>query len=173
MRPASENDAFALAETMIALGVAAFCLTALLGLLSVALAQEKESLDDTVLASITSQVVADLRRQNFSSLTGTSDVEPGQVPVKSDAPALLYFDTGGKRLLDENGIDMDRAGALAAGAVYQCTETMQGDANTLTAAKGGKRSIALLNIELKFEWPAQAPAPPNQRIIHAAIARYQ
>ena len=58
--PARETAAFSLVEVTLALGVAAFCLIAVLGLLPTGLKTQQASIQQTTANTICSQVVADL-----------------------------------------------------------------------------------------------------------------
>jgi type II secretory pathway pseudopilin PulG len=60
-RSPSETDAFSLVELTLAMGVAAFCLLAVLGLLPVALKTQQASVQQTTAGEILSEAAADLR----------------------------------------------------------------------------------------------------------------
>ena len=196
MRKLRNTAAFALVEVVLALAIAAFALTSIIALLSVAAGSSRASSDDTLVATMAMNVVDDLRRQSFvdntarnppgdmtpkhksgdpSVLPGTDDVAIGQTPPLV-TPASVYFDVSGVRLRYANGNDMTKIDALAAGAIYLCTETMQGDAATLSATgsdgSATTQAVNQVNITLTFAWPLQAVPPPNTKVLHASIARY-
>lgn len=80
--------AFSLAEVAIALGIIAFVLMALLGLLSVGLNAGKDSQLDTVQAALVHRLVSDLRTADFDTLTQTNllfDYAGG-----TNSPALYF-----------------------------------------------------------------------------------
>ncbi len=161
MKPPGKTSAFSLIEIALAMGIASFALTAMMGLLSVSLGSSKASTDDTVLATMANNVIGDLRRQSFDA--AKNYIQGANSPV-------AFFDVGGKRLRDETtGMDMDSSSALANGAIYKCTQAAQPDQKTL-AADG--TTANMLRTKLIFVWPASAAAPPNRRVVHASLARY-
>jgi type II secretory pathway pseudopilin PulG len=181
-----KTSAFTLVEVVLALGITAFALASILVLLSIGVGSSKGSTDDTVLATMANEVINDLRRQYFFTngvhpgpsppvltsgvLPGTTDVQPGLTPAPA-GPYSIFFDVSGLRL-QSNGSDS----ALSAAAVYQCLVTLQGDPATLSAVGSdgstSTQAVNLLNVTLRFTWPAQAANPANTRTIHATIARY-
>ena len=62
MKPPSRNAAFTLVEVVLALGVMAFCLVPLFGLLPVGLNSNQIALEQTAAAGVASSVAADLRQ---------------------------------------------------------------------------------------------------------------
>ena len=153
-----KSGGFSLAEVAIALGIVAFALTAIVGLLSATLKTTKSSMDDLLLSEMSSDLVNTLRKQDFTNI--------------SSNPANVFFDVSGKRI---NGVDaatgvisaMATATAISQGAVYVCTPTVVSD-TTMEA-----NSVPnLWRISLAFQWPAGAASSPNQKTIHADIARY-
>src|SRR6266498_1552328 len=60
-RSPPETDAFSLVEITLAIGVAAFCLITVLGLLPIALKTQQASVQQTTATEILSQAAADLR----------------------------------------------------------------------------------------------------------------
>lgn len=168
MNRISGKVAFTLVEVVIALGVAAFTLTAILGLLSFAMNSSRNSMDDTLTSAMSLSAVRDLRGRNFSSLPGTADVLFGTVP---DAMQFDLFFDGGGFPLNRITEPLSPKDALDRGALYRCTVTMQADPESLGSRNPqGMQAVGLLNIELKFSWPA--PTTSNSRIVHASIARY-
>ncbi len=96
------SSAFSLVELTLALGVAAFCLIAVLGMLPVSLKTQQASINQTKANAIISQIAADLR----------ADVRlpPGQASKEQDqgfglhghwltvsVPDTLYFTNEGKQ----------------------------------------------------------------------------
>ena len=201
MTSSRSTSAFALIEVVLALGVAAIALTAVIGLLSVAFGSSKASLDDTLISTMAENIISDLRRQYFVDntlippaniskvhpagdpalltsgiLPGTDDVSQGSTPV-AVKPTAIFFDVSGMRLQNTDQSDItDKADALAKGAVYQCALILQGDGRTLSAvgSDGSKtrQAVNLLNVTITFTWPAQATNPPNRTMIHASVSRY-
>lgn len=158
MKRLRKKSAFSLVEVVLAMGVASFALTAMMGTLSLGLGSSKASTDDTVRAVMVSDIVGGLRRQRFVD---------AQSYVQA-APAI-YFDVYGNRLKNPAGTgDLPRNDAIAAGAIYQCTQTAVADSDT-SSANGDPN---LLRVALTFAWPAAAITPANTKVVHATIARY-
>src|SRR5947208_15161423 len=99
----AKTGAFSLVEVTLALGVAAFCLIAVLGLLPTSLKTQQASIQQTIANQIISQIFSDLR----------ADIRlpPGQASHEGDsgfglhghwaqlyAPDTLWFDQQGKWL---------------------------------------------------------------------------
>jgi type II secretory pathway pseudopilin PulG len=110
--------AFSLVEVTLALGVASFCLTAVLGLLPLGFKTQQTSISQTMANSITSEIIGDLRSavrarppaqnsKQFSIGLPSSNGSPWN-PV----PTTLYFSRDG---IQQNGV----AGSVfAANIVY-------------------------------------------------------
>lgn len=81
---------FSLIEVTLALGVAAFCLIALFGLLPLGVQTNQNSISQTAAASLLSSVVADLRATPKTSLTSP------QYDITFGTAKLLYFDGEGR-----------------------------------------------------------------------------
>jgi type II secretory pathway pseudopilin PulG len=190
MSPPRARSGFALVEIVVALAVTAFALSTIVALLSVAASSSKAATDDTLTATMALSVIDDLRRQYFADAThtvgaasvlpGTTDVATGATPAVATPAPVIFFDASGTRLKYTSGasagLDMVKVDALAAGAIYQCTETLQGDPTTLSATGSDgsttKQAINYMNVTLTFVWPVQATNPPNSKVIYAGLARY-
>jgi len=81
-RPLSASAAFSLVEVTLALGVAAFCLIAVLGLLPTGLKTQQSSIQQTTANNIMTEILGDLR----------ADVRlpPGQVSKEQDSGFGLH-----------------------------------------------------------------------------------
>ena len=129
--------AFSLVEVTLAIGVAAFCLIAVFGLIPVGLQTNLNATSQTGATNIVADVVSDLRgtprctgqSTQFSIVLGTG---PGCSPSSTPIPAKLYFDSQGafSTLLNTN-------------SGYQLNVTWYG-------------SSALRYAQLKVTWPAAA-----------------
>jgi uncharacterized protein (TIGR02598 family) len=160
MRPAftisRRPGGFSLVEVAISLGIVAFALTGIVGLLSATLKTSKSSMDDLLVSEMTSDIVNTLRKQDFANI--------------SSNPTSVFFDVSGKRI---NGVDTNTGvisnvateAAVAQGAVYVCNPTVQADPDTI-----GNSRTNLWRVSLKFQWPATSTN--NPKTIHADIARY-
>ncbi len=189
-----KSRGFSLVEIAMALGVVAFALSAIIGLLSFTLQSESRSQDDIVISAMTTQVMADLRRQSFSGVVFTSGTAPtvagasgtnGIFPDTSGTSAIAgntalpsyYFDHSGIRITGSSAGAPTHTQAVAAGAVYQCSPTIASG-----TVPGGPSAgpVNLVNVSLSFYWPAAAISgssipptnAPNSRTIYTSIARY-
>ena len=162
MNRRAPQSAFTLVEIALAVGVIAFSLTAIVGLLVSALGSSKESTDDTLIAAMTKSVVSDLRQKPFTSVLSLAAL----------TSPTIYFDGGGNRLLDSSGADLTSAAtALNAGAIYQCTEIFSPDANTMSA--NATQKVNLMHIQFTFKWPVTAASTTkNSKIMYASVANY-
>lgn len=107
MKTTSHSSAFSLVEVALALGVAAFCLLAIFGLLPTGMNSNQASVQQTVAAGIASEVVADLRSTPVTASTsGTTSPRFGfsipayngvstMPPNKPNANNTKFFAAGG------------------------------------------------------------------------------
>lgn len=155
--PRKSAGGFSLVEVTIAIGIVAFALTAIMGLVSITLKNSKSAQDDTMVAEMTGDLMSYVRKQPFDNIPGLTNV---------------YFDVSGKRLntIDSSGViqGMSAGTAVAQGAVYECIPTVAGDTNTVSASG----ATNLWRLTLKFQWPAGISNNINGKSIHADVARY-
>jgi uncharacterized protein (TIGR02598 family) len=123
-----KNSAFSLVEVTLALGVAAFCLIALFGLIPVSMQTNRNATSQTAATSIIAGVVADLRA------TPTVNPTSSQFGITFGTNATLYFDGAGQA-----------STSPTANSRYQLNVTWGG-------------SSALRYADLKVTWPATATA---------------
>ena len=125
------NCAFSLVEVTLALGIAAFCLIAIFGLMPVGVQTNRNATSQTAATNITTAVVADLRATPKANTTST------QFGITFGTnPSPLYFDASGQFTT-----------TLGANSRYQLNVTWYG-------------SIGLRYADLKVTWPAAA-TPTN------------
>src|SRR5438034_2562053 len=86
----SRAAAFSLLEVVLALGVAAFCLIAVLGLLPVGVQTNRNASSQTAVSNIIATVVSDLRTTPASATTSP------EFAITFDAEKTLFFDASGK-----------------------------------------------------------------------------
>jgi uncharacterized protein (TIGR02598 family) len=98
-----ESEAFSLVEVTLALGVAAFCLVAVLGLLPTSLKTQQASIQQTTANSIISQIFSDLRADvRLPPGLASHETDGGfQPPLHGHwlqvlTPDTLYFTQEGK-----------------------------------------------------------------------------
>jgi len=161
-RTGSDPKGFALVEIVVAIGVAAFTLTAILGLLSAGMKSSKDSIDDTAVANMANYVLSDMRARSF-----TNFVDPVTSTVLSPTQDI-YFDAGGRCLLSGTGATatpMDRTSALNAGALYLCQRLIA------ASSTNGDGSVNPCKVTLAFSWPVQAPTPATKRF-YGTLTQY-
>ncbi|MFA7342976.1 MAG: hypothetical protein WC003_01610 [Terrimicrobiaceae bacterium] len=102
--PSSFASAFSLVEVVLAIGVLAFAITAMMGLLTVAMQSDKSSSSDTSLAAMSRQVFNSLKAMPYSNLTTLTN------------GTNYYFDRDGSE-------------CPPSGAVYECAVKLTPDVN--------------------------------------------
>ena len=155
--------AFTLVEVVLAIGVTAFSLTGVMGLLSAAFTTGKASMAVRISSrgpAPANRAVSDLRRQDFTALPGGASVPARTTPTLATA-SPIFFDSSGQ-LLSSIGTGTPTQ------ATYRCTETIQADTNSL----GSDGSVHLLHVTLTFAWPAQVANPTNARKVYVDIAKH-
>lgn len=153
---------FSLVEIAIALGIVAFALAGIVGLLSATLKTARSSMDDLLISEMTSDIINTLRKQEFTNISANA--------------ADIFYDGSGKRINGVNtttGVISNMATELAIsqGAIYSCAPSVVSDA-TLEATTNSVVVPNLLKITLAFKWPAGATNSANSKTLHAEIARY-
>jgi uncharacterized protein (TIGR02598 family) len=86
----SNSRAFSLVEVTLALGIAAFCLFAVFGLMPVGMQTNRNAASQTAAANIISVIVADLRTTPAAATTSP------QFAIIFGADKTLYFDASGQ-----------------------------------------------------------------------------
>jgi uncharacterized protein (TIGR02598 family) len=121
---------FSLVEVTLALGVAAFCLIALFGLLPLGIQTNQSSISQTAAASVLSSVFADLRVTPKTSLTSP------QYDITFGTAKFLYFDSEGRAVTptDPNATPRYRV--------------------TITFPPGPVGTFAPTFVTMKVTWPA-------------------
>ncbi len=140
--------AFSLVEVTVALGIAAFCLVAVFGLMPVGVQTNRNATSQTAATNIMAAVVADLRAtpKTPGTWTGTSP----QFGIPLGTSTTLYFDSSGQF-----------STSLQTDSRYQVNVTFP-SAGTLTYA------------DLKVTWPAAATSANASGSVEtfAAFDRY-
>jgi len=101
-RKCSSTQGFSLVELALALGIAGFCLTTVLGLIPVGLASNQVSLNQTVAANITSAIQSDLNCTPLAS--GTSPEFGFTIPSAGNSASLetIYLTADGSATARNN-----------------------------------------------------------------------
>jgi uncharacterized protein (TIGR02598 family) len=132
-------SAFSLVEVTLALGIAAFCLVALFGLMPVGIQTNRSAACQTAATNIAAAVIADLRGTSIANATSS------QFCVSFGTPATLYFDSAG------------RCSSDLAGSTSPCGSTWAPVLSTryqLNITWTGSSSLRYA--DLKITWPAAA-----------------
>jgi uncharacterized protein (TIGR02598 family) len=131
--------AFSLVEVTLALGVAAFCLVGLFGLMPVGIQTNRSATSQTAATNIAAAVIADLRGTPIAN--GTSS----QFCISFGTATTLYFDSAGCCSTDVTGSTSPcgSSWAPALSTRYQLNMTWTG-------------SSSLRYADLKITWPAAA-----------------
>lgn len=143
---------FSLVEIALALGIIAFAIVGLIGLVAVSFDSGRASDEDTLVASMARQIVAELRAVPFDNLASSG--------VGGNQSQTYYFDHEAHRSSDPKG------------AIYQCVPIINAntDYNTPGTATANPKTN-LYEIAMPFK-RAAAPDRPAIQTIHASLARY-
>jgi uncharacterized protein (TIGR02598 family) len=123
-----KNAAFSLVEVTLALGVAAFCLIAVFGLMPMGVQTNRNATSQTAATNIIAAVVSDLRATPTSNSTST------QFGITFGTNATLYFDSAGQF-----------STSMGTNSRYQLNVTWNGSPPT-----------GMQFADLKVTWPAAA-----------------
>jgi uncharacterized protein (TIGR02598 family) len=151
--PLRRNRAFSLIEVTISLGIMAFVLTGVTGLLSGALSTTRSSADDNAFTLISRNVVEDVRGRSLDDLS--SVVAVPRFFMEDGNPCTATNDSA----------------AIQQHALYRCVLSTSSDADT--ASSSGTINMVMLN--LRVTWPmttAGSATERNSRNIYVKIARY-
>lgn len=131
--------AFSLVEVTLALGIAAFCLLGVFGLMPIGIQTNRSAASQTAATNIAAAVIADLRGTPVAN--GTSL----QFCISFGSPTTLYFDSSGRCSTDLAGLTgpCGASWVPALSARYQLNITWTG-------------SSSLRYADLKITWPAAA-----------------
>ena len=83
-------SAFSLIELTLAIGIAAFCLLAVMGLIPIAVQTNRNATSQTAATNIIASVIADMRA------TTSCDIPDKSLASRSATPRTLYFDGAGQ-----------------------------------------------------------------------------
>jgi uncharacterized protein (TIGR02598 family) len=158
--PQSQKKAFTLIEVTVAIGIAAFGIVSLLGLMGVFMNSGRESSEDTVLSDIAKSVAADLRARPLGSASSSSSGNSLSA-LASSGGSKSYFSLDGALL------------SGSASAVYACTVTVTAkpEFNTVsTQVPDPKKAINLYEAKIEFSWPH--PQSTFKKTFHINLARY-
>jgi uncharacterized protein (TIGR02598 family) len=154
LRRLHAGSGFSLIEVTLALGVAAFCLLTLFGLLPMGLTSNQASHEETAAANITSAILADLR--NAQPLEASSSPRYGiPLPPSSGAAAGAAQTTGTTLYLSASGNASENGEVVFGGtniSRYRATVAFAPPASGQRTATG---------VRILITWPAQADPEPG------------
>ncbi len=144
--PSWRTRGFSLVEVAMAIAVAGIALMSVVGLMPGLLDAERDSNINSVLPSLTSQAIEELRAR------------PYQPPPRM---LVLHFSENGALLKD------------AAGALYRCTATLAPITSGAPDVPGRPRSpdpgTYCSVVTLEFTWPSPQSSRFNRRVVHASL----
>jgi hypothetical protein len=140
MKKVSPAAAFSLVELTLALGVAAFCLIAVFGLIPVGMQTNRNATSQTIATNIIASIAADLRS------TGTTGNSP-EFCIGLGATKTMYFEREARCSSDIPGLKDCCTGAstgiVAVKTRYRATVTFPSTGSLVYA-------------DIKVSWPAEA-----------------
>jgi uncharacterized protein (TIGR02598 family) len=144
MRNPFGSAGFSLVEVTLALGIAAFCLIAVFGLMPVGVQTNRNATSQTRVTNIMAAVIADLRATPKANTTSSQFCNP--IPT-GNSTTILYFDSEGRCASDLAGSisPCGFAWAPALSTRYRATITWSASGSTV-----------LRYADLKITWPAAA-----------------
>ena len=168
------STGFSLVEVTLALGVAAFCLTALFGLLPFGLNSNQQAIQQTAAGGILSAAAADLlatRSPSPQEVASSTAVISQQfcisVPVNpltaSPAATTLYFSSAGQCSTDLGG-SMRPDGTPWAPAIQPVSRL------TVTFLPDGTNPKATTFVNLRVTWPAAANVATASSSVQTFVA---
>lgn len=147
----SPQSGFSLVEVVFALGIAAFCLLNIVGVLLFGVQGAQTTGEQTAAVGLAMDVISDLRVTPLSTSSNPMPKSPhfnismplAQTPAPTPVPVTIYFDTGGNP-----GVVNATPGATA---VYRLSVG-------ITPPVTGQRTAT--QVRVMVTWPAMADANP-------------
>lgn len=149
------TSGFSLVEVTLALGIAAFCLIALIGLMPVGIQTNRNATSQTRATNIMAAVIADLRATPKTNTTSSQFCIP--IPTGNSSLPPLYFDSEGRCSSDLTGLTKPCGGSWvpALQTRYQLRIRFSQQSPTPTPP-----AVTTVYADVKVAWPAAA-APSN------------
>jgi uncharacterized protein (TIGR02598 family) len=141
---ANRAAAFSLVEVTLALGVAAFCLIAIFGLMPVGVQTNRNATSQTAATNIIAAVLADLRA------TPTASTTSSQFAITFGSDKTFYFDSQGQASCDVAGLQKPN-----------CSSSWNSPLHTRYRVNiSFPQTGGLAYADIKITWPAAA-SPAN------------
>jgi uncharacterized protein (TIGR02598 family) len=142
-----ETSAFSLVEVTLAIGVAAFCLIAVMGLLPVATQTSRKASQQTTANAILSAVIADLRTVPKGAGNSSKQFKTN-FPNNANSPNYLYF--------SNDGSTASKPDHPASDTVFYVTSSY------INAPAGsGSRTATLLNVKVSWPYNGNTSSTPD------------
>lgn len=129
---------FTLIEVLLAVGIIAFCLTAVIGLVGLAINGTRDADVSVRLAGVNRRVVSDIQRQPFSTINGA---------LSSSQTVKSYYDQRGNPLTDLYGTNLT---ATKGEKYFEC------EIRNVTPATGYSSNARILGIQIRWPYPNYA-----------------
>jgi len=138
-------DAFSLVELTLALGIAAFCLIAVFGLMPIGVQTNRNATSQTAATNIMAAVVADLRATPTFNTTST------EFGIAFGANATRYFDGTGSCSCDSAGLQKFNSSTGSCSDTWNPALQLRYQLNVTWYGSSGLRYA-----DVKVTWPAAA-----------------
>jgi uncharacterized protein (TIGR02598 family) len=151
------TSAFSLVEVTLALGIAAFCLIAVFGLMPVGMQTNRNAKSQTNATNIITAVIADLRSTPITTITTPTSLRFG---ITLGTNVTRYFDSEGRCSCDGAGLQKFNSTTGSCSDTWSPTLQLRYQLNVTwnVANPTGACSAALPCADLKVTWPAAATA---------------
>ena len=147
--------AFSLVEVSIAIGITAFGVVSLIGLLGSVMATSRQAKDDTVLSDIAKTVSTQLRARPFSAPSSGTDNSLATLSMAGEEARTSYFK------IDGTPTNQPEESLF----VCKVTLTPQPQFNTVTT-----NEVNLYEAKIEFSWPY--PQRTSRKTFYINLARY-
>ncbi|HEY4270795.1 MAG TPA: hypothetical protein VGM65_02230 [Candidatus Udaeobacter sp.] len=151
MRKRSTAAAFSLVEVTLALGIAAFCLIAVIGLVPVAVLTNRNATSQTAATNIMAAVVADLRATPKANPASTQF----GITFGTSGTQTRYFDRTGSCSCDSAGLQKFNSGTGSCSLTWIPALQLRYQLNVTWNGSGWN---GLRYADVKVRWPAAATA---------------
>src|SRR5258708_4379619 len=188
--PGGKAAAFSLVEVTVAIGIVAFALVAILGLVSLSEQASKNATDETNLALMTQTVITLLRTSGISGSQSAYVSGTATLPAGSANYLTYYFDASGAPVHDSSGSGnlisgtngVSNVANAATNPIYVCT-VMNKTPVIITSGTTpttnfvdipqAPANFAYAYFRLDFAWPYIAPAANQQhKYAYTSLAQY-
>lgn len=161
---ASRNQmaGFSLVEVVLAIGVFATAIIAIIGLLPIVMTSDKGAITDTALAQMTTTATTILRNQGFAAVSTNS--------AYGDTTPDMYFNIDGNISLNSNGVPNT---SPQKDSLYSCTVICISPSVTTGTSASTVATKNMVYLQIQFQWPVMAPSGHQSlRIVNTSLANY-